>query len=195
MKTAIAWSIRLVVLAALAYFLQPLYFSPKPTQPSSRGAQDSVSWKFQSALNPKVSQALVVYGDGRSVATLLRPMGDPDTPEAWKIRRDKESGMIEFTKENLVSVEGGRALFQGAIDAGILDLQPEPAPAEQVEVQMSFGGATRKIAGPQHVASAADWRPNVWRNRMRWQKIAGLIQNDAALQSALTHKEVKLVNE
>ncbi len=187
----------LAILGALAWFLQPLYAPPKPTRLSSQGADDFVSWRFPEPPNLAVSQTLTVYGDGRSVVIIVRAIGDPDLPEAgWKIRRDKETGLIEFKKEDFLSSEKAKTLFNQAIEAGLLDLKEEKTSSdEKLEVQCSLGGKVRKLVGPRQIANTMDWHPEVWNNRLRWQKIAVLIQSDSTLKSALAKKEITLTNE
>jgi len=105
----------------------------------------------------RVRGTLTVYGDGRSVVIIMRAIGDPDLPEAgWKIRRDKETGLIEFKKEDFLSPEKAKALFDQAIETGLLDLREEKTSLdEKLEIQCSLGGKIRKLVGS--VRSQTPW--------------------------------------
>jgi hypothetical protein len=198
-KMMISWTIRLAVLTALAYFLRPLYAPPKSTLPASRGANDFVSWTFLSDTNAAVYQKLTLYGDGRNVIQITRSIGDPDLPEMnvnWKVKRDKATGLSLFIRESFLKPDKAKELLNAALEAGAIDLQPEPSPdSEWLEIQTSFGGTHHNAMGPQFVSTPVAARPNVWINRIRWQKIGNLISGNSELRSILSKKQVILVND
>ncbi len=198
-KSLVSWGIRLAILAALAYFLRPLYAPPKPTLPSDRGANDFVSWTFLGDTNQAVCQKLTVYGDGRTTVLITRPMGDPDLPDLnaqWKVRRDKATGLSQFTRESVLAPDRAKQLLDAALKAGALDLQPEAASdTDRLRIDTSFAASQHSALGPQFIGSPVDWHPGVWINRLRWQKLGTLISSDSDLRSLLAKKQVTLVDD
>ncbi len=198
-RRATVWVIRLSIFAALAYFLRPLYAPPAPTLPGSLGPSDFMSWKFHGDPNPLVCQTLTVFGDGRNTVLVTRALGDPDLPDVnskWKISRDKTTGLTYFRNESLLSQENAKQLLLSALKAGAIDLRPEPAPpTEQLEIQTFFAGSVRTATGPQSISTPADCRPEVWINRMRWQRVGALVGDDPNLRNILEKKLVTLVND
>jgi hypothetical protein len=196
---AISWTIRIAIILAIAYFLRPLYAPPKPTMPASRGGSDSISWIFHSDTNAAVVQTLTVFGDGRHAIIMTRAIGDPDLPElnaSWKITRDKATGLSKFRNESLLATDKAKALFEAALQAGVLDLQPEPAETgKTLEMQTSFGGQQRSTMGPEFLGSAFDINQGKWLNRTRWQKLGNLIDRDETLRNLLAKKQVTLVDD
>ncbi len=195
---ALKWLVRLAMLGAAAYYLQPLYAPPKPTVPSSIGAGDFVTWKFSSDPDPLVTQTLTIFGSGSNVVMLVRHFGDPDIPMdgGWAIKGDKQTQIIEFKKWSLVPPARALSFLKDTLQAGLLNAHSISAPAaEKVDIQSSFGGNVRSVTGPQHLSSAADMNPDSWNNRLRWQKLGQLIQADATVKNLLAKKEVKLVDD
>ena len=182
----------------LLWWLRPLYAPPKPTQPVSISPQDFITWTYHSATNDAVVQELTVYGDGRSRLRLTRVMGDPDTPERlfdYKIRRDKATGLTEFTRETALSVTDAKSLLIHALSAGVLDVRDLPTPpAEWLEVRTSFAGSERRSTGPQNLSAAFDWNPSVWITRIWWQKTAQVIANHR-VGKLLEKKDFVLVDD
>ena len=87
-------------------------------------------------------------------------------------------------------------MFDQAIESGLLDMKEEKISSdEKLEIQCSFGGKVRKLVGPRQIANAMDWHPEVWNNRLRWQKISALIQSEPALRRVLAKKEITLTND
>ena len=196
---ALSWIVRLAILAALAYFLRPLYAPPKGTMPASRGANDFVSWTFQNATNAGVVQTLTLYGDGKNVVLITRAVGDPDLPEVnakWKISRDKATGLSQFRREAILTAEKSKEMLEAALIAGVLDLEPAPPPDnERLMMRASFGGSQHEATGPSFVGNTVDWKPGVWINKIRWQKLAALVSDHSELRSLLAKKEVILTDD
>lgn len=196
---AFSWIVRLAILGALLYFLRPLYAPPKGTVPDQIAPNDFVSVTFHSATNPAVVQKFTIHGDGENVLTITRAMGDPDVPELnvhWKVSREKTGGLVQFTRPGLLTDSKAKRLLQELLQAGALDVESLPAPpTEQLEINASFGEKQAHATGPQFVASPLDLNPNVWMNKIRWQKLAHIITSEPALKDHLQKKEVILVDD
>jgi hypothetical protein len=195
----VSWTIRLAILAALVYFLRPLYAPPKGTMPATRGANDFVSWTFQGSTNAAVVQTLTLYGDGKNVVLITRAIGDPDLPELnvnWKISRDKPTGLSQFRREGFLSAEKSKEMLEAALVAGVLDLEPAPAlDTDRLVMRSTFGGNQREATGPPFVSKAVDLKPSTWINNIRWQKLGNLVGDNAELRSLLAKKEVVLTDD
>lgn len=199
MKKTISWILRLAVVGYAAWLLQPLYRPSSPTRPIARGVEDYVRWSYQAATNQNAMQRLTVYGDGRNVTELFREMGDPDMPETitnWRVRRDKTTGLTHFTREDLIPRDRAKQLLDEAIAHGALDITTVPtASPDLVEIESRFDGRTRTGRGPQELSSTFDWLPQVWSNRIRWQKLAPLPTHISQVAPHLEKKDYILTDD
>lgn len=196
----VKWIVRLAFLAGAAWFLHPLYAPPKPRLPATRSANDFVGWTYHSSTNPAVVQSLTVYGDGRSTLRLTRVFGDPNTPEIppqYRVRQDKVTGLVEFTRENALPVERAKALVDATADGGVIESRNIPAPVDkQLEVRWSFGGEKETSAtGPQQLSTTFDWLPAKWVRLLRWRDLVNLVQNDSTIRPLLQKREFTLVDD
>lgn len=191
--------IRLALLGVVAYLAHPFYWPSKPTLPVGRGAGDYARWTVLDSPIAGVVQEFTIHGDGRNVVRITRPIGDPDLPELnsqWKVRRDKTTGFSEFTREGSLSADKAKAMLDAALNAGALDVTPISArDGEKLTFATRFDGHTREATGPLQLASPIDWKPSVWKNRIRWQKLGQLMRDDATLRDLLAKKEVILVDD
>lgn len=194
-----SWVIRLALLGVVAYLAHPFYWPSKPTLPGSRGAGDYVRWTVQDSPIAGVLQEFTIHGDGRNLVRITRPIGDPDLPELniqWKVRRDKATGFSEFTREGALPADKARGMLDAALSAGALDVTTMAATdGEKLTITTRFDGRSRDATGPLQLALPIDWKPSVWKNRIRWQKLGQLIRDDATLRDLLAKKEVILVDD
>src|SRR5690606_19500506 len=108
----------------------------------------------------EIYQQLTLRRDGSNQIEITRPMNDPDMPMGggWHPTKNKQTGMIVYSKTDLVEAGKAKRLFTQAIDAGLLDLQdaaPEQGLVLRIEYAIGDDSATR--TGPAFVGRAYHW--------------------------------------
>ncbi len=199
MRHAGKWLVRLAVVAALVWYLRPLYTPPVPPQPPQRGATDSVTWRFYLTGQTNVFQELTVTGEGQAVLVITRQQCDPDIPESFtgtKLRLDRQAGIVEFRQENVLPADDAKKLLDDALRAGVFGLKSVPtSETERLRVRTHFGNRDQSATGPADLSSTFDWAPSVWVNRTRWQQVARLPRNFPSLYRRLQKHEIVLVDD
>jgi hypothetical protein len=185
----IMFAIVAALIGGAAYVGQPLYRAQLPTVPTTVTAADFVRWRYLSADSRDVYQQVTVHADGRAEVMWTRKMGDFDIPEHlpdWQLRKNHESGLIEFTRPASLSPERATALFNGALHAGVLDVLPEHAAVgERLEVSFQIGARSGTVIGAARPTVAPHWQPDIWYSRKRWQTLAELVNDEPALRAVL----------
>jgi len=197
-QAAARWVIRIGAICLLAYFFHPFYYLPEATLPAAPNASDSLVITFRDDPKDGVYQQLTVSRDGRHSFAITRLQGDADVPDGggWKPSMDKATNIVTFTKTDVLAADKAKRIFAAALNAGVLDLKPEAAERGNViEVAYQLGAQRATVRGPAYVARAYYWFPPRWLNRIRWQNLYLLRQNDAELRRLLSHTEIELVNE
>lgn len=198
--SGVRWAVRIIVLIALAYFFHPIVMPPQGEPAPSNSADDRITWRFSESGAANIYQELQLYRDGRHTITITREKGDPDIPDGggWNPKTVQGTNLIRFHKDTIIDQNKGERLFQQAIDAGVVNLEPlEAAEPDSGSLQITtvFGGQQDQVTGPGFVSRAYHWNPAMWKQRIRWQRLGLLLLEDTELKPLMSKREIILVDE
>jgi len=178
-----------LVIAVLCYLFHPLLISPSPTTPENCYSDDKISWTYYlSPDNPNVYQKFSLFQDGSNEVEITRELGDFDVemlgpPLFWSPTTNQETSITTFKKKNIVDIEKSTKLFQKAIESGVMDITDEPSSVGgRLVIDIKVGLVHKSVSGPDFLSSPVAFPPWKWKNRIFWQKLSNLINQDSQLK-------------
>ena len=181
------------VIGYAAYLIHPLYVELEPTIPDEFYPNDKITWTFhRHAPNENVFQRLTVAHDGTNEIVITREMGDYDIDMLgpivpWQPKRDPARGLVVFSRKNMLPKSRASAIFMDAVRSGALDIGDEPCvPGATLEIRVDVGLTPKALKGPDHISSPIAYPPEKWINRIYWQRLSSMINEDQQLKPLMS---------
>ena len=181
------------VIAYIVYLLHPLYIELKPTIPEEFYRSDKITWTFyRFGKNPNVYQRLTIYQDGRNEVEITRETGDFDIDMLgpimpWNPHSDKELGIMIFNRKNVISKEKTCRIFKEAINSGVMNITDEgKIKGSILTIDVEVGLDAKSVVGPDFVGSPIAYPPEKWINKIYWQKLTKMINDDPQLKPLMS---------
>jgi len=181
-------AIATAILGVVAYIAYPFMNYPAPTIPTEELDTDYISWSLYHTSNDLVYQQLTIFRTGKSQLVTTRQSGDYDIPDNLndiKMSFNKESGIITFSKLNVLPESQARRLFNDAVQKGALDLKTVSNTSKKMIIATHFYGKERKVGGPQHMSHPYHYLHQIYYNRQHWKDVSELISKNSGYRDLL----------
>ncbi len=99
-----------------------------------------------------------------------------------------------FERDECLAESSAKGMFAGAIEAGLLDAKSEVKRGSRLEIEYGSGTQYHRVYAPVEIPQVASYKPEVWKNRIRWKKLLDL-GNDNGLRPLLTRRKVTLMDD